>query len=64
MVGRIYPLGYDRVKISENLDATFVAPVAPVVPWSPPQVVKILAFVTKNVSSSYKGFLDQSYEKR
>ena len=31
MVGRICPLGRDRVKVSENLGATAVAPVAPVV---------------------------------
>ena len=30
MVGRIGPLGWDRVKVSENLDVTPVAPVAPV----------------------------------
>ena len=29
MVGRICPPGWDRVKVSENLDATAVAPVAP-----------------------------------
>ena len=39
MVGRICPLGWDRVKASENLCATAVAPVVPVVtallamPW-------------------------------
>ena len=31
MVGRICPLGWDWVKVSENLGATLVAPVAPVV---------------------------------
>ena len=31
MVGRICPLGWDRVKVPENLGATGVAPVAPVV---------------------------------
>ena len=32
MVGRICPLpGWDRVKVSENLGATVVAPVAPAV---------------------------------
>jgi hypothetical protein len=31
MVGRICPLGWDRVKVSENLVATAVAQVAPVV---------------------------------
>jgi hypothetical protein len=30
MVGRICPPGWDRVKVSENLGATTVAPVAPV----------------------------------
>ena len=30
MVGRIYPPGGDRVKVSENLGATAVVPVAPV----------------------------------
>ena len=30
MVGRICPPGWNRVKISENLDATAVVPVAPV----------------------------------
>ena len=30
MVGRICPHGGDRVKVSENLGATAVAPVAPV----------------------------------
>ena len=30
MVGRICPPGGDRVKVSENLGATSVAPVAPV----------------------------------
>ena len=29
MVGRICPPGWDRVKVSENLGATAVAPVAP-----------------------------------
>ena len=29
MVGRICPPGWDRVKVSENLGATSVAPVAP-----------------------------------
>ena len=29
MVGRICPPGGDRVKVSENLGATWVAPVAP-----------------------------------
>ena len=32
MVGRICPPGWDRVKVSENLGATAVAPVAPVAP--------------------------------
>jgi hypothetical protein len=30
MVGRICPPGWDRVRVSENLGATSVAPVAPV----------------------------------
>ena len=30
MVGRICPPGWNRVKVSENLGATAVAPVAPV----------------------------------
>ena len=30
MVGRIWPHGGDRVKVSENLGATAVAPIAPV----------------------------------
>ena len=30
MVGRICPPGGDRIKVSENLGATTVAPVAPV----------------------------------
>ena len=29
MVGRIYPPGWNRIKVSENLGATPVAPVAP-----------------------------------
>ena len=29
MVGRIYPPGWDKVKVSENLGATSIAPVAP-----------------------------------
>ena len=29
MVGRICPPGWDRVRVSENLGATAVAPVAP-----------------------------------
>ena len=37
MVGRICPLGRDRVKVSENLGATAVAPVAPVVTSLPPK---------------------------
>ena len=31
MVGRICPPGWDRIKVSGNLGATLVAPVAPVV---------------------------------
>ena len=31
MVGRICPPGWDRVKVSENLGVTAVAPVAPAV---------------------------------
>ena len=31
MVGRICPLGWNRVKVSENVGATVVAPVVPVV---------------------------------
>ena len=52
MVVESAPLGWDRVKVSENLGATSVAPVAPVV-TSLPFIYQFYSRIEALVSSSF-----------